>query len=118
MTVFSWCSLLALERHTQDKLFLIYAVFEKIRVELPDTNTIHEFMRLLAWSLWFLWLGVWPDKDVRGRQSLGPHFSVPCKVFVRAFVLCVFTEKSIHFTPQKNNIKIINQINEINPVPQ
>ena len=30
MTVFSWCSLLALERHTQEKLFLIYAVFEKI----------------------------------------------------------------------------------------
>ncbi|OLP80377.1 hypothetical protein AK812_SmicGene39217 [Symbiodinium microadriaticum] len=69
MTIFSWYSMTALGRSTKDKMHLIYACFEKLRVRQEDRNTLHRFFRVLAWSLWWLWLGVFPDTDVDGNKS-------------------------------------------------
>ncbi|CAE7818735.1 unnamed protein product [Symbiodinium sp. KB8] len=62
LTVFSWCSLLAMERSTKEKLFMTYCTFEKVRTK----GTIDAWMKLLAWSLWWLFWGVWPDSDPEG----------------------------------------------------
>lgn len=67
MTMFSWFSMVALGRNTKDKMHLIYACFEKLRARQGARNTLHSFFRLLAWSLWWLWLGVFPDSDVDGN---------------------------------------------------
>ena len=75
MTVFTWCSLVALERATREKLFFMYGVFEKARVKEEARDTIASWMRLLAWSLWWLWLGLWPDSDHMGNPSLVLHIT-------------------------------------------
>ena len=66
LTVFSWCSVLALDKSTRSKLFLTYASFEKARTK----TTIDEWMKILAWSLWWLFLGLWPDSDPDGVEQL------------------------------------------------
>ena len=45
MTVFTWCSLVALERATREKLFFMYGVFEKARVKEEARDTIASWMR-------------------------------------------------------------------------
>ena len=80
MTVFSWCSLVALERATREKLFLMYAVFERMRAE----DSMEAWMKLLAWSLWWLWLGIWPDSGPDGVKKLAlqrMYVSFICRSF-------------------------------------
>ncbi|CAE7347940.1 unnamed protein product, partial [Symbiodinium sp. KB8] len=57
MTIFSLFSLVAVEQKTREKMLLLYAVFERIRVSRPGCNTLHSFFRLLAWSLYWLFQG-------------------------------------------------------------
>ena len=75
LTVFSWFSLLSLTLGTASRLFLMYAVFEKIRARSDNANTIHAWLRVLTWSLWWLWQGVWPDRDENGKKKLGFSYS-------------------------------------------
>lgn len=70
MSVFSLFSLVAVEQRTREKMLLLYAVFERIRVSLPGRNTMHSFFRLLAWSLYWLFQGVWPSTDPEGKPCL------------------------------------------------
>ena len=71
MSVFSWCSLLSLNLSTAHRMFLMYAVFDKMRARSETANTIHGWLRIFTWSLWWLWQGVWPDADENGKKFLG-----------------------------------------------
>ena len=42
-------------------------MFEKVGV---PGKTLEEFFEVLRWSLFWLWLGLWPETDVNGEGSL------------------------------------------------
>ena len=66
MDTYSWCSLLC-TGPTSAFLFVIYAMYTKLAVNLPNRNFVEQFFNLLRWSLYWLYLGVWPLRDVRGQ---------------------------------------------------
>ena len=78
LTVFSWCSLLAMERATKEKMFMTYCTFEKIRRD----DTIDAWMRILAWSLFWLFWGLWPDSGPDGVLQPGGDL---CSCFAQRF---------------------------------
>ena len=45
----------------------IWGMFEKVGV---PGNTLEEFFKVLRWSLFWLWLELWPETDVNGEGSL------------------------------------------------
>ena len=71
ITNFSWFSLLA-EGKTDETLFFIFALFDKLRVFGSDTNaTAHRFFQLLHWSFRALFRGQWPAHDFEGNRLPG-----------------------------------------------
>lgn len=66
MDAYSWASLLT-TGSVADCHFLIYAMFTKLAVRMPNRNFTEEFMKLLAWSLYWMFLGVWPKRDYNGN---------------------------------------------------
>ena len=76
MTVFSWSSLTGLGS-TKDMQYFIYGCFEKLRAISEDQNkdTLGVFFKQLVWSLKWLQLGQWPDRDWTGKMCLAMHLS-------------------------------------------
>ncbi|CAE7708841.1 unnamed protein product [Symbiodinium sp. CCMP2592] len=70
MSIFSMFSLVAVKQPTREKMLLLYSVFERIRVREAGRNTLYSFFRLLVWSLYWLFQGVWPRTDPQGKQFL------------------------------------------------
>lgn len=67
MDGYSWASLLctgSVAKH----FFLIYALFPKLVVPLPNKNALDEFFKVLSWSLYWMFLGVWPKRDHTGER--------------------------------------------------
>lgn len=62
MDVYSWASMLSTGR-TAENMFLIYLLNPKLCVTLPGKNMQEHFFKLLKWSLYWLFLGVWPRRD-------------------------------------------------------
>ena len=71
MTQFSFFSMLALGRSTKDKMLWVHGIVEKLRISAGERSTLRTFFQLLAWSFLWLFRGVWPDRDWRGRVFLG-----------------------------------------------
>lgn len=86
MTTFSWCSMVC-QGETRDMQFMIYGVFERLRIKDPDPNkdTLSVFFQILSWSFHWLYLGQWPDRDYRGRKHL------VCFMSLVFWTLCVPT---------------------------
>lgn len=64
--VYSWCSLLS-QGPTKDKQFYIGMVWDT----LQSPTTMDTFLSVVAWSLKYLQLGVWPMEKWDGQQPLG-----------------------------------------------
>ena len=93
MVNFSWSSLLR-SGTTKDSSYWVWGMLEKIGVtsEGPEAahvhrscknKTLNEFFRILRWSFYWLWMGIWPQSDVDGKKYLG------CITFV--YFLLVFS---------------------------
>ena len=63
--IYSWSSITAIGS-TIDILFFIFAIFTDLIAKSAVGNTMDVFWRRLIWSMWWLWLGVWPDEDDHG----------------------------------------------------
>lgn len=59
MTVFSFTSLIA-SGQTKDTQFYIWSVFRRICNESGDANTYDCFFKIMEWSFYWLYEGVWP----------------------------------------------------------
>lgn len=81
MVNFSWSSLLRCG-NTKDSSYWVWGMLEKIGVtaEGPEAahmhrssknKTLNEFFRILRWSFYWLWMGLWPSSDVDGKKYLG-----------------------------------------------
>ena len=90
MCNFSWSSLLRCG-NTKDSSYWIWGMLEKVGVTAEGdeaanlhrsqkNRTLQRFFRILQWSLFWLWMGVWPESDVDGNVNLGfdwrLHFSL------------------------------------------
>lgn len=71
MTLWSWSSMTAFGA-TKGSQYFIYGMFQKLRAVNDDQNmdTTGRFFKMLAWSLNWLYLGQWPDRDWTGRVQL------------------------------------------------
>ena len=65
--MYSWASLLG-KGNTISTNFLICLNFWKLNVNLAGMNAFEEFSKTLRWSLYWLFLGVWPKRDVNAKQ--------------------------------------------------
>lgn len=63
--VFSWSSLLS-NASTKDKQFLVGMVWD----QLQGPGTMDAFLKVLAWSIKYLQLGIWPLEDHNGQEFL------------------------------------------------
>lgn len=81
MCNFSWSSLLR-SGNTKDSSYWIWGLLEKVGVSAEGdeaanlhrsqkNRTLQRFFLLLQWSLYWLWMGQWPDRDVDGKLNLG-----------------------------------------------
>jgi hypothetical protein len=61
MTLFSWTSLLS-SGNTKDRMFCIWGCFDRLCKSGDCDGTLHQFFTILAWSFYWLFLGVWPNK--------------------------------------------------------
>lgn len=62
---YSWTSLMS-KGPTADVVFLIYIMNPKLAVKIPGRSFVTEFFQKLVWSLYWLFLGVWPARDSKG----------------------------------------------------
>ena len=67
-TVHSWCSMLA-SGASQKFNWHIWSCFSVIMSEELATRTV--FWKILCWSLYWLYLGLWPDRDWNGVLLTG-----------------------------------------------
>jgi hypothetical protein len=51
--------------------FLIYAIFMKLVIKAADKDVFATFSKMLYWSLYWLYEGVWPLRDVNGNKLGG-----------------------------------------------
>jgi hypothetical protein len=73
MTMFTWSSLLG-SGNTLEMLFWIWSVFDKLCHTGDCDGTMQSFFAILKWSLFWLWVGKWPDEDWTGRKSIGCNY--------------------------------------------
>ena len=67
MRAISWCSMLG-TGSTVNFNFLIYALFTVLAFEgFGPHNTNRRIFQIIAWSLYWLYLGKWPTSDVDGH---------------------------------------------------
>lgn len=77
MVNFSWHSLLSTTASVRDSQFFIWALFDKAGVTEEQEggySTLWCFFEILAWSLEFLFKGIYPTHDVKGREQLSSIF--------------------------------------------
>lgn len=64
---FSWFSLVAeVGSATKSSMVYIWSVFDRLRSD----KTMAQFTSILTWSLFWMWKGVWPDRDHEGKKHL------------------------------------------------
>ena len=56
---------------TIQNLFLIYLVYPKLVIKTATHDAYAQFMRKLTWSFYWLYKGVWPEKDEHGKPIVG-----------------------------------------------
>ena len=67
---FSWFSLAGARGiGTKQSLLYIWSALDKLSVEGPG-GTVDQFMEILTWSFFWLWKGLWPDRDHTGKKSI------------------------------------------------
>ena len=72
MTVYSWCSMLS-KGCTKDLNFYIWDCFEEYlsKQRILSRNTKHIFWKVITWSLRWMYIGLWPDRDWQGKVYTG-----------------------------------------------
>ena len=70
MVNFSYSSLTGLGS-TKNSQFWIWGLFEKVGVKNGPNSTLGQFFKVLRYSLYWLWLGRWPDVDASGEPCSG-----------------------------------------------
>jgi hypothetical protein len=70
---------------TSDCLYYIWSCYAQALSKLDGRNTKYFFLRLLAWSVRWLWLGRWPTHDVNGQPY--PEDSAPWKLAHETYYL-------------------------------
>ena len=99
MLNFSWSSLAGLGS-TRNTQFWVWGCFDKTSVKgNTPQNTMQRFFKLLRWSLYWLWRGIWPLTDVDGAENLVS--SVVMFLFLFVLALPERTPKYSRI-PQKN----------------
>ena len=63
----SWSSLLCQRGTSYFRNYLICMLVKMLMVAKDDVNTMNDFFRELCWSLYWLYMGVHPDRDSRNR---------------------------------------------------
>ena len=63
----SWSSLLCQRGTSYFRNYLICMLVNMLMVAKDDVNTMNDFFRELCWSLYWLYMGVHPDRDSRNR---------------------------------------------------
>lgn len=75
MVNWSWHSLVANRTSVKDSQFFIWSMFDKVGItdagEAGGYKTLDHFMSILRWSFETLFKGVYPTRDVEGRQCHG-----------------------------------------------
>ncbi len=71
MTIFSWCSMIGYGS-VKDLSYFIFGCFDKLRAVCEDQtkDTLGVFFKILVWSLKWLYLGQWPDRDWNNKKYL------------------------------------------------
>ena len=71
MTTFSWCSMIGFGS-VKDLSYFIFGCFDKLRAVSEDQSkdTLGVFFKILCWSLRWLYLGQWPDRDWNNKMYL------------------------------------------------
>ena len=65
MLTFQWVSLVGVGG-TRDRMMWIWSVVEKYCVP-GENGTLDVYWQVMRWSLHWLWMGVWPDRDWQGN---------------------------------------------------
>ena len=73
-----WCKLMHMfsissclgQGGTLDLQLFVWAVFDRLLVP-GEEGTMAMFFLILKWSFYWLWLGLWPDRDWQGNLCLG-----------------------------------------------
>ena len=72
LLTFSWFSMVAGAASTKDAMFWVWATFEQFSVE-GEHGTLDTFMKVLEWSLYWMWRGLWPTHSWTGEKQLVIH---------------------------------------------
>ena len=70
LDIWSWTSMLGVG-NTLMTNFLIYCIYMKLVIATADKDVFAKFSKLLYWSMYWLYQGVWPTKDVDGKHLDG-----------------------------------------------
>ena len=62
LDTWNWSSLVA-SGCTKATYFYIWGVFQSIITKTDNEDTLDEFFKILRWSLYWLYMGVWPDRN-------------------------------------------------------
>ena len=69
LNVWSWFSLIGVG-NTRSKMFYTFSCFDKISIPGFPNGTLGPAFKLLHWSFYWLYQGVWPDRDANGNVQL------------------------------------------------
>ena len=72
LLTFSWFSLLSGHCSAMSSCIWISGIWCSMAVP-GDNGTLHEFFKVLRWSLYWLWLGKWPTHDWNNKKNFGLH---------------------------------------------
>ena len=61
MTMFSWTSLIS-TGSTRETMMWVWGVFNRLCIKDAAEGTMDTFFRILRWSFYWLYMGVWPDR--------------------------------------------------------
>eukprot|EP00438_Fugacium_kawagutii_P022806 Skav210512 [mRNA] locus=scaffold6263:5:886:- [translate_table: standard] len=75
LNVFSFFSLIG-TGNTRSKMFFTYACFDKISISGFPNGTLSAAMKVLKWSFFWLFQGLWPDVDFEGNKHPSMLYSL------------------------------------------
>ena len=82
MTIFSWSSLVG-KGSTLDMCYYIWGVFDRLALNVAGHGTYDTFFKILQWSLYWLWQGVWPDAPWDSDEKhLGVSLCMVCDCLI------------------------------------
>jgi len=74
--IFSWSGLLG-KGPTTRTTFLVYLIYTSLIIRTPEKDVYALFSRIFAWSLYWLWMGVWPGKNWDDEDLHDPRAGTP-----------------------------------------